>query len=884
MYLQKLEIQGFKSFATKVHLEFTEGITAVVGPNGSGKSNIADAVRWVLGEQSMRLLRSKKADDVIFAGSDKKTRLGFAQVDLHFNNEDHKAPLDYPEVVISRRVYRSGEGEYFINKNKVRLQDVLLLLAKSSVGQRTYSIISQGMADMILNLTPAERKNFFDEAAGVREFQIKKDQAEHKLDATTENIKQADLLIHEIAPRLRSLTRQVHRLERRGEVLAQLKESQHRYYAWTWHDLAKHISEQERKQTDATSAQEAIAKTVNTLKQQLEALSQGGSRTQAFQKLEREYRVLTEEKSKLLRDEARLKGKMDVELEKTGHANLGWLERRLEELEGRRTQLEEEHASLETERKGMAQKQDVITRELQGVIRTIEQLNSQIEQQKNKVHSQRSTAVREMANDVAQLYERQEAFYEKLRAAQSTGDLKQLQAEAKNITDGLKDLSFKLRDQETMSPEEALALQAKLTELYQQKDRLTQTLHEWNMKTQAVDERLSFAREELDETETERERASGEYTAAKSQAGPGGQGVLREEIEKIVQHIKKVDAQILDLSQQLAAFHDQEEKKKTEIVRIQRALSDAQTKLAGAMTVSNDIKVELARLETRREDLLREMRDELLHEEMDRAKNVREASPIKEDAFQEIQRLKAQLSQIGGIDPQIEKEYTETKERHDFLTTQGKDLKKAMEDLEVTIENLDNQMKLRFNKSFEAINEQFGQYFKILFNGGSAKLGLIKEVPQEDVVMDEEQGESPEETEEDLEEEQKPKGEKIITGVEIIAQPPGKRLKGISMLSGGERALTSIALICAIIHNNPSPFIILDEVDAALDESNSIRFSSILGQLSKKTQFIVVTHNRATMQKANILYGVTMGDDGVSKLLSVKMEEAERVIERGTRG
>jgi chromosome segregation protein len=239
MHLQKLVIQGFKSFANKTSLEFTPAMTAIVGPNGSGKSNIADAVRWVLGEQSLKTLRGKKSGDVIFAGSDKKTRLGYCQVDLHLNNEDHKAPVDFSEIVISRKVYRDGEGEYYLNKNRVRLQDILMLLAKSNFGQRSYSIIGQGTVDLFLSATPMQRKEYFDEAAGVRQFQIKKEQAENKLRQTKDNLKQAEMLIQEIAPRLRSLTRQVHRLEKREEVTKQLKEIQHTYYAGLWHDLKK---------------------------------------------------------------------------------------------------------------------------------------------------------------------------------------------------------------------------------------------------------------------------------------------------------------------------------------------------------------------------------------------------------------------------------------------------------------------------------------------------------------------------------------------------------------------------------------------------------------------------------------------------------------------
>ena len=223
MFLQKLEISGFKSFAQRALLEFPgptqgqdAGITAVVGPNGSGKSNIADALRWVLGEQSIKVLRGKKTEDVIFSGSQKKARLGMAEVSIYLNNEDGAIDIDYPEVVITRRVHRDGMSEYLVNKNPVRLQDILMLTAKANFGQKSYAVIGQGMVDAILNSTPAERKEFFDEAVGVKQYQIKRDQSINKLESTWKNLKQAQAVLEEIEPRLRSLSRQVRRLERRA--------------------------------------------------------------------------------------------------------------------------------------------------------------------------------------------------------------------------------------------------------------------------------------------------------------------------------------------------------------------------------------------------------------------------------------------------------------------------------------------------------------------------------------------------------------------------------------------------------------------------------------------------------------------------------------------
>jgi chromosome segregation protein len=232
--LNKLVLQGFKSFADRTVFEFTKNFTAVVGPNGSGKSNISDAIRWVLGEQSVKTLRGKESTDLIFGGSESLSKLGMAQVELYLDNSDHTVPIEFEEIVISRKIFRDGESEYRMNGAKVRLQDIVMMLAKARFGQKSYAVIGQGMITQFLNSTPQDRKIFFDEATGVREFQIKRDQAINKLIRTEEHLVQCETLITEIDPHLKSLTRQVKRLEKRAEVEQQLSAIQLDYFGSLW--------------------------------------------------------------------------------------------------------------------------------------------------------------------------------------------------------------------------------------------------------------------------------------------------------------------------------------------------------------------------------------------------------------------------------------------------------------------------------------------------------------------------------------------------------------------------------------------------------------------------------------------------------------------------
>jgi chromosome segregation protein len=354
-----------------------------------------------------------------------------------------------------------------------------------------------------------------------------------------------------------------------------------------------------------------------------------------------------------------------------------------------------------------------------------------------------------------------------------------------------------------------------------------------------------------------------------------------------------MDKQLTSASKDIEDFNQQEEQKKGKFFSLQRQIYDKQNLYNRFASEVSELRVEIAKLETRQQDLKQEIREEL--KSVDWLSGYRAEKINETEVHAEMMRLKHQLELIGGVDPEIVKEYAETKERHDFLSEQAEDLRQSINSLEKVITDLDEKIQQQFDIAFKHINEEFNKFFKILFGGGKAELLLIKEDPnQQEVAKTAIEGEAAEGEEvapqsildklQSVEDQLSPKRflkkrtGKVITGIDITATPPGKKVSSIGMLSGGERSLASIALICSVIANNPSPFVILDEVDAALDEANSTRFSKILDELSHKTQFIVITHNRATMHRANILYGVTMGDEGVSRLISLKFEEAAKVV------
>ncbi|MBP9748719.1 AAA family ATPase [Patescibacteria group bacterium] len=747
MFLQKLEMQGFKSFASKTTLTFIgsrgkdKGITTIVGPNGSGKSNVADGIRWVLGEQSLKLLRGKKSEDVIFSGSEKKSRSGFAEVTLLLNNEDGKADIEYPEIAITRRLYRDGESEYLVNGGKVRLQDIQLLLARANFGERHYSVIGQGMIDSILQLSAEERKDFFDEATGVKPFQIKKEQALHKLEQTEENLQRAAELIAEIEPRLRSLARQVKRLEERETLEVELHGLQHQYYRSLWQELSQKLGTTRIRLEQAERTRKEKVSEVNDVRAQFAGMEKEETRSDAVLKLQQEYQGMLEEKSRLRMRQVELEGSIAKARAVAAVAAPLPLTKIIQEIRILQTAIERAAVKIRT-------------------ARTLEQAHA-------------------MATEVEQLAERSHSLAEKLERP----------------------------------PQE--------------------------MREVRIDPAIT------------------------------------EEISGLGERLRQMEVALDGTQKQMQDIRREEGSKKSAVFEAQRKLENKLAELRSLDNQENDIKVELARYETRRESLETEMAQEL----KERQERVRQEASQEDttstvsipETQSRIQKLKYQLELIGGIDPEVVKEHTETQERFTFLTTHTEDLRKAITDLEKVIIELTKQIDTQFEEAFAKLSEDFTRFFKILFNGGNAKLEKRKEEPAHTPAED-----AAEHGEELAEQRPLTLAEKFreeTYTVEITANPPGKKVKSIAMLSGGERAMTAIALISAIISNNPSPFVVLDEVDAALDESNSIRFATIVDELSSKSQFIVITHNRYTMEKSAILYGVTMRDDGTSQVLSVSLED-----------
>ena len=745
MYLKRLEMIGFKSFASRTILELPKpqknnfNITAVVGPNGVGKSNLVESIRWALGEQSLKTLRGKKLEDIIFFGSNQKMRLSLAEVTLFFNNEDKAAPIDYREFTITRRIYRNGESEYLINKSRVRLQDVLILLAKSSFGQKSYSIVGQGLVDQILQTSPFERKKFFDEATGIRQYQIKKNEAVRKIEKSQTNLQQAEIALAEIAPHLRSLTRQINKLARRQETETKLYQLQKKYYSAIWQGLNQQISVLNQQIDKQVKKQKQIEKELKTAQKQSEALAMEELDDQ-YQKIQQQYQKLLEGKNTYLIRQSTLQAQLTFQKEK---------------------------------------------------LKQEEQYEIIISLDQEKVFS-----------DLKKIESSQKELVGKIDKISKIEELNKVKTLARNIFE-------------------------KIKQLLKSFDPKKETKSSTDLKEKKLIEGIKKEKNQLD------------------------------------QKIKDLDKKLNQLNRNLSQSTEKERDKRKKLLDWQKKIQDEQSRLNNLTYKLNELKIDLARLETKRDISKDEITNEMGRKgqeiiNLDSTKALVIQSAGQAEDLEQIKKLKYQLELIGGIDPEIEKEYPEIRQRYEFLTSQGDDLKKSLKSLNKIIQELDQKIKDQFKKNFSQINQEFDCYFKIIFGGGKAKIVL------------QETNESPKESEGQNE---FLKINRTISGIEILATPPGKKIKSIEMLSGGEKALTSLALICAIIAINKPPFVVLDEVDAALDQENSSRFAKILKELRKNSQFIIITHNQQTIEVADILYGVTMGNDGISRLISLKLEK-----------
>ena len=753
---------------------FNSSITAIVGPNGSGKSNVAESFRFALGEQSIKSMRGKKGEDLIFNGGKDTPRANRASVKLVFDNKTKLFKMDFDEVMLERVVHRDGVNEYFMNGTQVRLKDVSEMLAHANIGSSGHHIISQGEADRLLSSNPEERREMIEDALGLKVYQYKREESQKKLEKTAQHIKEVESLRREIAPHIRFLKKQVEKIEKAASLRTELSTQYREYFAredfYIKNEKQRLIdlavdprAELERIEIELTHHREILAK-----------MSSGDNNHTHLLELDTLIATTRNKKDVLTRELGRLEGEMAY-VKKT-------IERKIRE-------------AKEAVKNDTSEKQVVL---------------SQIESLSHEVN-------------------------EHLRVVLNSEDIVAIRKSAEEIKKLMSDFIY----------------------------------HHKNADMSA---------EKIDSIHTGGVSAD-PYSTVNDENDLGEIALKITEIEKNLLEINQEENIHQSKYQDLKAKIDKDKENNVEseksVLRIMSRQNELHSILGG-------IKSQQDRLGVEKTDYERELYEAGMIIGMDAIGFDAEAAGLNDQVSEErhiqierrraIEKSKIRLEEMGGAGGQeVLKEYKDTEERDLFLSRELNDLMQSSESLDTLINDLAEKLNEMFKDGIKKINVEFNRFFKLMFGGGEARLDIIREVKKRRKKSDVEGLEMEEGSDSTAEE-----GE-VSEGIDIHVALPHKRTKGLMMLSGGERALTSIALLFAMSQVNPPPFIILDETDAALDEANSRKYGDMIEALSKHSQLILITHNRETMSRAGVIYGVTMAGEGHSKLLSIAFDDAVAV-------
>lgn len=932
MYLKSLTLRGFKSFAERTSLKFEPGITAIVGPNGSGKSNITDAVLWVLGEQSARSLRGSSMEDVIFAGSSNRPPLGLAEVLLCLDNSNNKIPIEFSEVTVSRRVFRSGESEYRINNSACRLLDIQELLSDSGLGRELYSVVSQGKLEEVLNSRAEERRTLIDEAAGVLKYRKRKEKAVRKMSAIEQNIIRLKDIIREIEKQIRPLQDQANQAQIFNQLSSELRDLE---ISLAVAELKELQSSWEAETDKQTSLKNRIDELKNSLKTEEE-------KTRALRaELENrgsESGSLQDRNNQLERALERLLGNLSLLEEKERNINerLKGLEQEDNDLKLRLAQREKELSQSRNELREIIEDLNLAARELDYAKEEESRISSRMAycgndiEEKNKLLAPMKERIAErekllaegeavlgnLNNEVSLLTTRMQASRVRGEEAKRLIEhrqkfLEDISLRISLIAAGLRDCLLKgIKCSETKSVEqlrqelvthfekELATIQMRLEKRKEIDQLVTDKLDEksrelvrqkeqiavWTKEIDKLRESLSELEKGLADSWAEREEARSKIDSLKNDMGVWQVKIAslderRNSLERLIGN-QRAEIREIEISRQERLSAMQRLRDNLDRVnllkgpfyrllrRVEKELKSLKDSAKGEAIAFGDVR-QLIRENEANENLLRQQvaaTQERLHEvelfkaqlelkvqaavqkivdeynlPLERALEKYPQEIDSEDAEKRARKLRSRIASLGPINPIAIQEYNALESRHNLLLSQCEDLSRSRKMLFKILREIDKKIEGTFLETFKEVNSNFQILFSSLFPGGKGELTLT----EPDNVLE--------------------------SGVEIEVYPDGKKAQKLSLLSGGERALVALALLFAIYLRRPSPFYILDEVEAALDDVNIQRFIGLLNKIREQSQFLIITHQKRTMEAANSLYGVTMQADGVSHLVSQKM-------------
>ena len=926
MFLKSLDIFGFKSFADRTHIDFSDGITALLGPNGCGKSNIVDAIKWVLAENKAKNLRATSKEDVIFNGTERRSPLNVAEVTLTMSNETGLLPLEESEIAIKRRLYRNGDNEYFINNKPASGRDILRLFMDTGVGKSAYSVMEQGKIDQILSSKPEDRRYLFEEAAGISKSKVECQEAERQLEIVRNNMKQIEASIVEIKKSYDTLKVQAEKTSK----YRNLKEEIFNYdLDITLIKLKNFIQERARHEKELREVElkrnevrsqideinNSITENTDKVKEMQEMLY--SKQTEAFG-LQKEKNGKLELIKKFNEDASKIKLKI-TQLE----ATLKSVQDRIDDLN---QEIDENKASLHDKQKQLSdistnienfkENIELSSNQITENSKNIQNIKQKIQDLTEKDHTLQQNLT-QITEDIVTLLDskmNEQGFSENaLKTARenlemtvsklkiftegrknifsdfinaSSSNLEQWQKKLKEAVDAFSEanaltvsLEKSLNDfinsspsfiSDFLSPEGIMTKKRKIdSEIQNNKNEIASNsskIEELNSENSILSTKIEEFKDTLDKLKLNKVRMQEQISSSEKQVLilqrnlSTEQNSLRGTEDQLYEENKAhedLQEQIIDLQSELAEIEHKGQKLVEEMNSLDEKIQESNSRVSGKKDTlirkQNEQKkyqeqfeklsLSLAASETEIKNIKQNFQEQNSRDLMEFEEHMYKITTPIADLREKLAAAKTEFKNLGQVNLMAVEEFAEQKERYEKQKANYDDTQKSLENLIRVSEEIKAKSSEMFIETYNKIKKNFHNMFRRLFNGGRAELKL--QDPQN----------------------------VLTSGIDILAQPPGKKLESIGLLSGGEKTMTAVALLFATYQVRPSPFCLLDEIDAALDDKNVSSFVTALESFSKVSQYIVITHNKKTVLGAKTMLGITMEESGVSKIVQFRLDK-----------
>ena len=900
MRLSKIKLSGFKTFVEPTTLSLPSTIVGIVGPNGCGKSNVIDAVRWVLGESSAKYLRGESMSDVIFNGSSTRKPVSTATIELLFDNTDKKVGGEYSkynEISTKRVITRDGQSRYFLNGTKCRRKDITTLFLGTGLGPRSYAIVQQDTISRLIEAKPDDMRTFLEEAAGVSKYKQKRKETESRIKNTKENLNRLNDIREEIEKQLRRLKTQSNAAKRYKKYKSREKEIHAEVLFTRINGLLYKLKDNQEEVQQHQSAFDQNLTELRKIEADIEEQRVADAEaTQNFNNAQKDHFEL---QSKIARLEQSIEYEKELESQKS--FNVQEIQKELERInkEHKEDSVQINHISSALSKleqtiitassivNGLEQTLNELEGNLQGVseqnesiTNEINELNTVVETESVKISvlSKQMTQIDDQKRTIKNLHEAESIFKQLEKEIESSKiyfdpqSFEIITNKLDLLGEKLVSLSLKFQtiEQEITKNEGQIdsskknlkLAKGKLDELATDKEKLDQQKIDLSNEINTYKQKINSQRPSLQKLELKAESNRSTISALKNAMNrleSQKTQIMAKSLE-ITKGTRKKSDPTAEVKEQLESLlnHSLESEQTLNTLREQLEIIQAtlrnyeidRTNQNAEVNQSREIlekyKLSIRELEVRKEGL-----DDQLSANGYSYESIKESivETLNETELeQELEKILRSMERLGPINLAASNEYEEEAKRKDNLDSQFDDLNRALDTLNGAIKQIDDESMKRFNETFEKVNIGLKKHFPRLFDGGKAYLELEKD-------------------------------DSLDAGVIVMARPPGKRNSNIHLLSGGEKALTAVALLFSIFELNPAPFCLLDEVDAPLDDTNVARFCEIVREMSESVQFVVITHNKTTMELTNQLIGVTMSEPGVSRLVSVDLDEAVALTE-----